>query len=40
MEMLLVFVVMWAWFWPESLGRWLRDVRAGYNQPDPDEVKA
>lgn len=25
-------VLAWAWAWPGSAGRWLRDVEAGYRQ--------
>jgi len=34
MEMLIVLILLWAWLWPESVGRWLRDIQAGYHQPD------
>lgn len=37
MEFVVCFLLWWAWMWPESVGRWLRDVKAGFNQPDTDQ---
>ena len=31
MEFVMIFLLMWAWGWPESVGRWLADIRAGYD---------
>jgi len=30
MEYFIFLIIFLAWMWPESLGRWLRNVEAGY----------